>query len=554
MSKMRWRSRWPRRSVMAAAVVAVAAAAAPTMASAATNSAGVARSGAATYSAGVARAGAATSSGVSGPHVPALHWRTCAGAFQCATARVPLDYRQPRGKTIRIAVMRHRATGPGRRLGSMFFSQGGPADQLDTFPQAYQQIPAAVRARYDVVSFDPRGFGFSTAISCFPTQSAEDHFLSDLPVFPVGHRQQQSFERITARFDARCARRNGALLAHDSSADSARDMNLLRAAVGDPVLNYYGESYGTGLGAIYANLFPARTGRMIFDGNIDPAAWSRNRRLPGSLRERADVGDAQTMAAFLKFCGQASTKACAFSAGTPARTTARWNELLRRLLRHPAAAGSPLRVWTYADVVAEFPEYQFSAWPVDATFLQQLWVASAPGHQIPPGTPPLRPLAGVRLEQIIANVCSDIPNPRHLGAYVQAARVATARSGAFGPLFAWQHEPCARWPRDAATDHYAGPWNRPTASTILVVGITTDPATPYRDSVAMARDLARARLLTVDGFGHTVIGNPSTCAARDEVRYLLTGALPPAGTVCQQDATPFGGPRTWTATTAGSHA
>jgi pimeloyl-ACP methyl ester carboxylesterase len=540
MNKMRWRSRWPRRSVMVA-VVAVAAATAPAVASAATSSAGA------------TQAEAAAGVRASGPRVPALHWRTCAGAFQCASARVPLDYRQPRGKTIRIAVMRHRATGPGRRLGSMFFSQGGPADQLDTFPQAYQQIPAAVRARYDVVSFDPRGFGFSTAISCFPTQATEDHFLSRLPVFPVGHRQQQAFERITARFDALCARRNGALLAHDSSADVARDMNLLRAAVGDPVLNYYGESYGTGLGAIYANLFPARTGRMIFDGNIDPAAWSRNRRLPGSLRERADVSDAQTMAAFLRLCGRASTKACAFSAGTPARTTAKWNELLRRLLRHPAAAGSPLRVWTYADVVAEFPEYQFSGWPVDAAFLQQLWVSSAPGHQIPPGTPPLQPLAGVRLEQIFANVCSDIPSPRNLSAYVQAARVATARSGAFGPLFAWQYEPCARWPRDAATDHYAGPWNRPTASTILVVGITTDPATPYRDSVAMARDLARARLLTVDGFGHTVVGNPSACAVRSEVRYLLTGALPPAGTVCRQDATPFGGARAGTATTARRH-
>jgi pimeloyl-ACP methyl ester carboxylesterase len=469
-----------------------------------------------------------------------LHWRSCAGDFQCAAARVPLDYRHPLGQTISIAVMRHRATGPGRRLGSLFFNQGGPAVQLDTFPQAYQQIPATVRARYDVVSFDPRGYGRSTAISCFATQTDENHFLSHLALFPIGHRQQQVWEGIAARFDARCASHNGALLAHDSTQDVARDMDLLRQAVGDPVLNYYGESYGTGLGAIYANLFPTRTGRMIFDGNIDLAEWTQHGGLPGNLRDRADVSDERTMAAFLNFCGKAGTSACAFAAGSPAKTTAKWNTLLRRLRRHPSAAGSPLQLWTYADVIVEFPEYQFSAWPVDAEFLQQLWLNSAPGHQIPPGTPPLHPLAGVRLEQIISTICSDVPSPRNPAAYVRAARVAYARSGGFGLAFAWQYAPCARWPKEAAADRYPGPWNAPTASTILVIGITTDPATPYHNSVIMTRDLAHARLLTVHGYGHTVIGNPSTCAANYAVQYLITGALPPAGTVCKQNATPFG--------------
>jgi len=473
-----------------------------------------------------------------GPRIPALHWRSCAGDLQCATARVPLNYRHPQGRTISIAVMRHLANGPGRRLGSLFFNQGGPAPQNDSFPQAYLALPAQVRARYDIISFDMRGFGQSFTISCFPTQRAENKFLANLPIFPVGHRQQQAWERTTARFDARCAASNGALLAHDSTADTARDMDLLRQAVGDPVLNYYGESYGTGLGAIYANLFPTKTGHMVFDGNIDPREWTQHGGLPGHLRSRTDVSDARTMAAFLRFCGRAGTSACAFSAGTPAGTTAKWNRLLRRLLRHPAAAGHPAQVFTYADVVAELPEYQVSAWPVDAAFLQQLWVNWP--HKIPAGTPKFQPLAGVRLEQIISTACSDVPSPRNPAAYVRAARVAAARSGPFGPLFAWQYEPCARWPREAATDHYPGPWNRPTASTILVMGNTTDPATPYHDSVVMAQDLAHARLLTVHGWGHTEITNPSKCAAGYVTSYLLTGALPPAGTACQQDAKPFG--------------
>jgi hypothetical protein len=246
------------------------------------------------------------------------------------------------------------------------------------------------------------------------------------------------------------------------------------------------------------------------------------------------------MAAFLRLCGRVSASACAFSAGTPARTTAKWNELLRRLLRHRVASDQPKVVWTYADVLTDFPEYQFASWPDDAALLQQLWINSAPGHKIPPGTPLLQPLAGVRLEQILAVGCSDVPSPRNPAAYVRAARVGYARSGGFGLYEAWHYAPCAWWPRQAATDHYAGPWNRRTASPILVVGNTTDPATPYSNSVAMARELARARLLTVHGYGHTEITNPSACAATYETRYMLTGALPPAGTVCQQDGTPFG--------------
>ena len=131
------------------------------------------------------------------------------------------------------------------------------------------------------------------------------------------------------------------------------------------------------------------------------------------------------------------------------------------------------------------------------------------------------------------------PNPRDLRAYPAAAQLALARSGLVGPPLAWQTEMCAAWPAAAAQDRYAGPWNRPTASTILVLGNTGDPITPYHSSVAMSRDLAKARLLTIRGYGHTEYKNPSTCATNYEVRYLLTGKLPPAGISCLQNAVPF---------------
>jgi hypothetical protein len=103
---------------------------------------------------------------------------------------------------------------------------------------------------------------------------------------------------------------------------------------------------------------------------------------------------------------------------------------------------------------------------------------------------------------------------------------------------------CAAWPAAADQDRYAGPWNRPTASTILVMGNTGDPITPYQSSVAMSRDLAKARLLTIRGYGHTEYENPSTCATSYEVSYLLTGNLPPVGTICPQNAVPFPSPAT----------
>jgi hypothetical protein len=138
------------------------------------------------------------------------------------------------------------------------------------------------------------------------------------------------------------------------------------------------------------------------------------------------------------------------------------------------------------------------------------------------------------VEQQLAIMCADSPNPRGPAAYAAAAARDT-----FAPRYAWTTLGCAHWPAAAARDRYTGPWNRPTASTILLLANTGDPITAYQDSVAMSHDLARARLLTVDGYGHTTGANPSTCAINDAVTYTLTGALPAPGTVCQQNGTPF---------------
>jgi len=483
------------------------------------------------------------------PVVPGLAWRSCDGGFQCATVRVPLDYRHPHGAAISIAVIEHLATDRAHLAGTVFINGGGPQEQIEGFAPGLDALPAALRARFNIVTFDPRGFGFSSAVRCFSDAAAEDKFLAGLPPFPVGARQDAAWEKAYARFDALCARKGGSLLLHDTTADVARDMNQIRQDMGLGKLNYVGISYGTGLGAVYANLFPATVGHMVLDGNLDPVAWTSGASLPKPLREGEDLATAAVMRSFLDLCGQATTAACAFSAGTPTATRAKFAALLDRLRRHPVTIGTPPQVFTYADTVAAVPLDTVSQWQRGAVLLQQLWGASSAEHApatngtadhgaadqgaVAPG--------GVYTgrDQIDAELCADTSDPRGTRAYQAAARLAAVRSGAFGVDLAWRDEVCAAWPAGVGQDGYTGPWNRPTASPILVIGNTGDPATPYRSAVAMSRDLARARLLTVNGFGHTEFLNPSTCATSYEFSYLTTGALPPAGTVCAQDGTPF---------------
>jgi pimeloyl-ACP methyl ester carboxylesterase len=486
--------------------------------------------------------------------VPRLGWVPCHDGFQCATARVPLDYQHPDGATTRIAVIRHLAGDRAHPAGTLFFNGGGPGPQIESFVAGFPGFPAALRERFNIITFDERGFGLSNPVRCFPDAAAENRFLGDLPqAFPVGARPDAIWEKTFVRFDARCVRHAGPLLQHDTSTDAARDLDLIRQAVGVRKLNYVGLSYGTGLGAIYANLFPVTVGRMVLDGNLNPVAWSEGGSRPEALRDGQDLAAASVLRSFLDLCGKATNAACAFSAGTPAATRAKYATLLRRLRRHSVTAGNPPQTFTYAVTINDVP-LGFLAfvrdWPSTAVLLQQLWTASTAG-QAPTGAGhrparwparwPARRSAYSGPEQAVAEFCADTADPHGTRAYQAAARFGRARSGGIGLGLAWQEEPCAQWAAGVSQDRYTGPWNRRTASPILVIGNTGDPITPYRDAVAMSRDLARARLLTVSGFGHTENLNPDACATGDEIRYLETGALPPAGTVCSPDTQPFPG-------------
>ncbi|MFF7993397.1 alpha/beta hydrolase [Kitasatospora xanthocidica] len=483
--------------------------------------------------------------------VPRLAWAACADGFECATARVPLDHHDPHGAGIDLAVIRHPAQDRAHRIGSLFYNPGGPAAAGTTaLPMMLGQFPEEVRRRFDIVSFDPRGTGGSAPVQCFDDPADEQALLAGPAAgYPEGADQQHAWADAYQRLARQCAARNPDLLAHISTANVARDMDLLRRAVGDRQLSYLGTSYGSYLGATYANLFPGRVRAMVLDSAPDPVAWSTGRGDQAAttgalLRNGSDVATARVLDAFLDQCGQAGPQTCAFSAGTAAATRARYGELLQRLRTRPVAfnggtftAGSAVEATIIAlyatNPVAKLP----IGWTVLGATLQGLWSATDASAT---ETAPLPPVLRQSPDQALAVVCSDSANPPAAADWPALAEHARTRSGETGPYFAWADERCADWPaRDR--DRYDGPWDRRTSAPILVVANTGDPAMPYEGSRAMARSLARARLLTVDGYGHTVLANPSDCAAEHETRYLTDGVLPAPGTVCAPTKPPFSG-------------
>lgn len=479
---------------------------------------------------------------------PKLVWSPCVqgSPFDCATAKVPLDYTKPRGRAIGLAVIKRKATGPGRRIGTLFFNPGGPGGPGTVqMPQNYENFPREVRERFDIVSWDPRGIGSSTAVNCFGSREEADAWASGKPAgFPVGERERAEWIAAYRDLSRRCEERDPELLRHVSTTDTARDLDRLREAVGDPRITYFGISYGTILGATYAGLFPGRIRAMTLDSNIDPRAWtnssSDDARLTTFLRMGSDRTAASTLDEFLSLCGSTTASRCAFSAGSPQATRGKFDRLMQRLREHPVGS------WTYGRTFGDVVNGLYvvhPGWTDLAGRLQELWQGRAPEPSpLPPAPPVPHPDPYLGDEQAGAVLCGDSPNPRGPGVYHSLEEAAALRAGDSGRFWTWAAEACATWPSFAA-NRYRGPWNKPTAHPVLVVGTTYDPSTPYTNAQAMARELGDARLLTHEGYGHTALVNPSSCVQAHESRYLIDGTLPPAGTTCRPTTPPFSAPR-----------
>ncbi|MEN3299842.1 alpha/beta hydrolase [Pseudonocardia sp.] len=498
---------------------------------------------------------------------PALQWADCpvpppgsasVAGFRCATARVPMDHGKPDGDTFSLAVIKHPAGDPAQRIGTLFWNPGGPGDAGTQYlPVSIGGFPAEVLRRFDVVSWDPRGMGGRTTpvVQCFDSADAEGAFLSRLQAVPVSDAEFTQDETLRAQFNARCVQRNGDLLAHVSTADDARDLDLLRQAVGDERTSYYGTSYGTFLGATYLNMFPDKVRAAVLDGAVFPSAWAGGPDVDPSqstfIRIGSDIGSQNTVDEFVQQCGTVDGARCAFSEGSVGATRRKWADLLARLHTAPAvvegaevddrALVSVLKSALY--LVAPLPGFdRFPGWAGAAQLVEAVDAASkapaTPATPAQPSAPTAEPAspgtyvtsAGRRL----AVVCGESPNPSEPSAYTAQARLSYRRAG----YSAWPFvASCAGWTTKAASP-YPGPWDTPGVP-VVVVGNTFDPATPYASSERTVRELADGHLLTVQGVGHTELLNPSRCAQDHITSYLVDGTVPPEGTTCAQDSPAF---------------
>jgi pimeloyl-ACP methyl ester carboxylesterase len=493
----------------------------------------------------------ATAAAPTGPAVPELRWSSCYQRFQCATVRVPLDYDRPRGALISLALIRLPASGPGAKIGSIFLNPGGPGGSgVDLVRDAGPALfSSEVRARFDLVGFDPRGIRRSTPLRCFESLREARAALPPFP-FPVTPQEERIQVESDRAVAAACEDRGGPILNHMATADVARDMNLLRRAVGDRRLTYAGASYGSYLGATYANLFPKRVRAVIVDAVLDPIAWATGRRgesetLPFSTRVRADQGSWPTLKEFFRLCDRFAAN-CAFSEGDPQERFARLAERLRKdPVVVPDGQGGTIEV-TYNLLVAVTlgAMYEPAVWPQLAELLAEVETLS----RADAGASLLALRTRLGAFQNYPNfveggpgvACSETENPDDISAWPRAARESDEDFPYFGRPWTWFSSICLPWPGLDA-DRYMGPFDARTSEPVLIVGNTFDPATRYQGAVRLARLLPNSRLLTLDGWGHTALFR-SACIDSYTNDYLLTSRVPPVGTVCTPDVTPFAQP------------
>ncbi|MEU0368863.1 alpha/beta hydrolase [Streptomyces sp. NPDC006283] len=454
-----------------------------------------------------------------------LHWKPCAAvpSFQCATLTVPLDYARPQAGDIRLAAIRKKATAAGAaRMGSLLLNPGGPgASAVETLLVTADRYSPAMRAAYDLVALDPRGVGASTPVDCD----------TDTPVTISGVSRpgksttagQAAIKDEDAAFKqvaAECARHAGRLLPHVGTPDTARDMDIMRALLGDDRLNFLGFSYGTYLGATYAELFPSRVGRMVLDGAVDPALDGYRRFLePAHTHQVA-------WESFAADC--AARPAC--PVGHSVKEAGRALDSLRATLnRTPLRQGKDVTVTGEDLMNAVVVALMAPAWDPLRAALREVQAGDT-----------------TTLQQLLAEVMDADPGDQAfsaiscrsstLGAGLTSAQAEAAlpeflrASPQFGDLLVKLLMMCTHWPVPATQPSH--PITAPGAAPMLVVGTTRDPATPYSWAKALARQLDSGHLLTYDGDGHTAYLRDSTCINTAVDQYLIHGRLPATGKVC----------------------
>ncbi|MFJ8144111.1 alpha/beta hydrolase [Streptomyces sp. NPDC096048] len=447
--------------------------------------------------------------------------------WQCATMKAPLDWDDPKGDTIDLALIRAKASGEaGRRIGSLVFNFGGPGGSgVATLP-AFGQDYAELRTRYDLVSFDPRGVGRSAPVECLDDKQLDIYFQQDATPDDVAERTELLDN--TEGFNAACDKNSKQILPHVRTTDAARDMDLMRQVLGDEKLHYFGISYGTELGGVYAHLFPEKVGRAVFDAVVDPTQTPEQ----GSLAQAKGF-----QLALDNFAEDCVSKVEDCPVGNSAQDVKdRIARLLEDLDRKPIPGIFP-RELTQTAATGGIAQALYSKdfWEYLTDGLEQAYDGDGRVLMVLSDALNGRNENGQYSNITAANVainCAD-DKPRYDPAYVERKLPEFRKASAlFGDYLAWSMLSCTDWPVPGAAYH--PDVSAPGAPPILVIGNTGDPATPYEGAGKMVDALGKGVgvELTYKGQGHGAYDSKNKCVQDAVHGYLLDGKVPAAGTVC----------------------
>ena len=453
------------------------------------------------------------------------NWQQCTGgsSYQCAALEVPLDYAQPEA-SIRLRVLKVPARSADQRRGSLVVNPGGPGGSGVQYAAAAGQVfTPAVLESYDIIGFDPRGVGEPDRIVCLDDPAMRSWLSMDDT--PDTAQEETRWRDVLSGVGKACAKNSGSLLGHVSTLEAAADMDILRSVLGEKKLNYLGKSYGTLLGATYAQEFPKNVGRMVLDGAVTGPADDDNQ-----ARVQA-AGFETALDAFLADCVR---EGCSLGS-TKADAHRRLNTFLKGL------DSQPLPTLLGRDLTQQLGEtglaqamYSKAYWPQlrslldaaldgDGSGLLQLADAYAGRVQDSYRSSILTPNLAINcIDQESDASVSDIK--RELPSFRKA-------SPTFGDTVAWAGLACTDWPVQAQF-----PWvplKAEGAAPIVVLGTTRDPATPYAWSKELASTLDSGVLLTREGDGHTGYHEGNACIDTAVDAYLIDGTVPKAGTVCK---------------------
>ncbi|WP_371662458.1 alpha/beta hydrolase [Streptomyces sp. NBC_00280] len=448
-------------------------------------------------------------------------------AWQCATLKAPLDWAEPKGETIGLALIRAKTSGDtSKRIGSLIFNFGGPGGSGVTTLPAFGTDYTTLRTRYDLVSFDPRGVGRSAGVRCEDDEQLDEYFQQDAT--PDNAAERSELLDSTRKFNATCEKNSKRVLPHVRTTDAARDLDLMRQVLGDDKLYYFGISYGTELGGVYAHLFPKRVGRAVFDAVVDPTQTPEQ----GSLGQAK--GFQLALGNFAEDC-TSRTEDCPVG-DTAQDVEDRITKFLKDLDAKPIPGIFPreLTQSTAANGIAQ-ALYSQDFWPYLTEGLDRAYDGDGTVLMLLSDSMNGRNRNGEYSNITAANTainCSD-QKPRYTVADVEARLPEfRAASPLFGDFLAWSMLSCTDWAVRGAADH---PDVSATGSApILVIGNTGDPATPYEGARKMVGALGEGVgvRLTYKGQGHGAYDSGNRCVRTAVNGYLLNGKVPAAATVC----------------------